>query len=228
MLTVGIIATWAAVGVVAVMVMRRRGHEPFGWSIVFLFLGPLALPIAISADRHRPPESDRPIRQGELDVLVAHDGSPAASAALDAALALVGTGMTSMTLGEVVDIEAATTVSGRDTTRAAQERLDDVAVRLAPLTACPIATVVLHGDPAHALADFAAENGYELIVVGGSGPGSAWVRRGSVARRLAACSSVAVLIGPNATVHSEMPRRARPEPRPVAVEAPTAVTTPGK
>jgi nucleotide-binding universal stress UspA family protein len=56
--------------------------------------------------------------------------------------------------------------------------------------------VVLHGDPAVALAEFAAQHGYELIVVGGSGPGGSHVLRGSVARRLATGGKVPVFIGP--------------------------------
>ncbi len=39
-------AGWVAIGVVAAMVMRRRGHDPFGWVILFVILGPLAVPLA--------------------------------------------------------------------------------------------------------------------------------------------------------------------------------------
>ena len=197
MLVLAVVAAWVAVGVVAVVVMRRRGHDTFAWGILFLVLGPLAVPVAVSADRHRPRETERPVHEGELDVLVAHDGSSAASAALDAALELLGGRMTSLTLAAVVDIEAATTVRGRDTEHDTQERLDAVADQLAPLTRSTVETVVLHGDPVHALAQFAAEHGYELIVAGSSGSGGPHVRRGGVARRLAAGTSVPVLIGPN-------------------------------
>ncbi|MGH9279504.1 MAG: universal stress protein [Acidimicrobiales bacterium] len=192
------IAAWVAFGLAAVLVMRRRGHDAFAWSILFLFLGPVALPIAVSAERHRPPESGRPMQPGPLDVLVGHDGSPASAAALETVLALLGTEMTSLTLAAVVDIEAATTTRGQQTTRDAQSRLEAVASGPSSVIAAPVATVVLHGDPAHALAHFASEHGYELIVVGGSGPGRPWVRRGSVARRLVACSRVPLLVGPNA------------------------------
>jgi nucleotide-binding universal stress UspA family protein len=201
------IGVWVALGLAAAWVMRRRGHDAFSWSILFLFLGPIALPVAVSAERHRPPESDRPMQPGALDVLVAHDGSAAATAALEAALTIVGGDMTSITLAEVVDIEAATTIRGRETTAAAQSRLDAVAAPLASSTTVPVATVVLHGDPAHALAWFAAHHGYELIVVGGSGPGRRWVRRGSVARRLASCSTVPLLVGPNAAVRADVSER---------------------
>ena len=195
-LVLAVIVAWVAIGAVAVAVMRRRGHDTFAWAILFLFLGPLAIPVAVSADRRRPLESESRFQAGELDVLVAFDGSPAASAALGAVLELLAENMTSLMLAAVVDIEAATTVRGRDTEREAQERLDVAAGRLGRLPGCRAETIVLHGDPAHVLAQFAAEHGYELIVVGCSGPGGARVLRGSVARRLAAGTSVPVLVGP--------------------------------
>jgi nucleotide-binding universal stress UspA family protein len=192
-----VLAAWLALGAIAVLVMRRRGHDPYGWALLFLFLGPIVLPAAISADRSRPPEPPRPVPKGELDVLVAHDGSPAAADALDAALKLMGSQMTSVTLATVVDVETRTTVAGAETERRAQERLAVLAGGLQVLPSGGAGTVVLHGDPPHALAQYAAENGYELIVVGGSGPGGVRVRRGSMARRLASLSPVPLFVGPN-------------------------------
>ncbi len=189
-------AGWIAIGAVAAAVMRRRGHDPFGWAILFVVLGPLAVPLAVTAERHRPPEAQAAVHEGELDVLVAHDGSPAASVALDSALGLFGRQLTSLTLAAVVDFEATTTAGGRITMRAASERLDAVADDLRPRAGGPVDTVVLQGDPVQALSRFAAQHGYELIVVGGSGPGSRWVRRGSVARRLAKGAAVPLLVGP--------------------------------
>jgi nucleotide-binding universal stress UspA family protein len=195
-LALAIVAAWAAFGALAVVFMRRRGHDAFAWAIVFFVLGPLALPMALSASRNPPVATESPVHPGELDVLAAHDGSPAASAALDAALELLGPQMTSLTLATVVDIEAATTVQGRENESEAEERLDAVAGQLAALPCGPVDTVVLYGDPARALVQFAAEHGYELIVVGGSGPGGRIVRRGSVARRLATGTNVPLLVGP--------------------------------
>ncbi len=189
-------AGWIAIGAVAATVMRRRGHDPFGWAILFVVLGPLAVPLAVTAERHRPPEAETAVHEGELDVLVAHDGSPAASVALDSALGLLGRQLTSLTLAAVVDFEAATTAGGRITMRAAHERLNAVAAQLPPLAGRPVDTVVLQGDPVQALSRFAAQHGFELIVVGGSGPGSRRVRRGSVARRLAKGAPVPLLVGP--------------------------------
>ena len=188
-------AVWITIGVVASVAMHRRGHDPFPWAVVFLVLGPLAIPIAVSADRHRPPSPDLPERAGNFDVLVAHDGSPAAVAALDAALELFGSQLTSLTLAMVVDIEAATTVRGRDTTRAAKDHLDGVS-RTVALSDRTVETAVLHGDPARVLAECAEQHGYDLIVVGASGEGTARVLRGSVARRLATGTAVPLFVGP--------------------------------
>lgn len=188
-----VVTAWIAVGAVAVMVMRRRGHDTFAWAVVFLFLGPLALPVAFSADRHRPLDGPARNHDGRLDVLVDHDGSPPAVEALDAALELLGGQMTSLTLAAVLDLEAPTTVRGRQAQHEAEERLQAQARAVAARTGAPVDVVVLHGDPAHALADFAVRNGYELIVVGSDGHGLA---RASVARRLSTRTPVPLLVGP--------------------------------
>jgi nucleotide-binding universal stress UspA family protein len=193
---VAIVVAWFALGAVAVVVMWRRGHDAFSWAVVFFFLGPLALPVAFSAQRHPPPQTAGHAHPGAFDVLVAHDGSQAAGDALAAALERFAPSITSLTLAAVVDVEAATTVRGRDTERDTYARLDGIAASLGGLPDGSVETVVLHGDPAVALAEFAEQHGYELLVVGGSGPGGSRVLRGSVARRLAMGGEVPVLIGP--------------------------------
>jgi nucleotide-binding universal stress UspA family protein len=191
-----VVIAWLALGAVAVAVMWRRGHDAFSWGIVFLFLGPLAIPLAFSAQRHPPPQTAGRAHPGAFDVLVAHDGSQAADDALAAALERFAPSITSLTLAAVVDVESATTVRGRETEHETYSRLDAVAGRLDSIDHGLVETVVLHGDPAVALAEFAEQHGYELLVVGGSGPGGSRVLRGSVARRLAMGGKVPVLIGP--------------------------------
>jgi len=197
MLLVLLLIIWVSFGAVAVVILRRRGHDPFGWAIVFLVLGPLAVPLAVGADRNPPPDPPTMAHGGPLDVLVAHDGSPQASVAVDAALTLMGRGVTSLTLADVVYAETATTFSGRETVRDAQERLRGLGDRLAASTSAPVDTVVLYGAPARALDHFAAQHGYALVVAarGGRHGASPLVRR-SVAHRLAADASVPVLIVP--------------------------------
>ena len=193
-----IVAAWLAVGAASVAVMHRRGHDTFAWAVPFLFLGPLALPVAMSSDRHRPVEPPRPLPRGGLDVLAHCDGSDDATAALDAALAMLGDRPTSQTLAAVVDFEAATTVRGRDTQREAQERLDAAARRLDARASFPVGTVVLFGEPRHALQHYAAENAYELIVTGRHALGRAWPAA-SNGKGNGAARGVPVLVGPERT-----------------------------
>lgn len=187
---------WVAVGAAGVAVMRRRGHDTFAWSIVFLVLGPLGWPAALSVDRHPVPQPVRPPHNGGLDVLVACDGSPHAAAAVDSAIALIGPSITSLTLAAVVDAEAASTVRGRETIAGAQRRLDEQASLVRLRVAAPVDTLVLHGDPASTLERFALEHGYELIVAGSCGSGRTHGPRGAVASALAAHAPVPVLVGP--------------------------------
>lgn len=195
MLFLALAAGWLAVGLVAVAVMRHRGHDTFAWAVLFLFLGPLALPLAVSSDRHPPPQPDAPTHDGRLDVLVAHDGSTEAAAALRAALDLLGTQVTSLTLAAVVDLEAASTVRGRDTQRETQARLDALARDIA-IVRTAVDTVILFGEPAHALQHFAAEHGYELIVAASCCAGRSHLVRRRAAKKLATASPVPVLIAP--------------------------------
>lgn len=196
MLPFAIAAAWLAVGALAVVVMHRRGHDVFGWAILFLFLGPIAIPVAVSADRHPPPEPSRPAAPGDFDILVAHDGSPQADAALDCVLALCPRA-TSLTLAAVVDLEAPSTVRGRGTIHDAQNGLDQVSRRVESVSSCPVHTVVLHGEPARTLEAYAVEHGYELIVAASGATGATHTHRGFV-RRLASGSSIPVLVGPSA------------------------------
>lgn len=186
---------WLALGVVAVAVMRHRGHDTFAWSVLFLFLGPLALPLAVSSDRHPPTQPSDPAIDGRLDVLVALNG-PAGEAAALAALDLLGTRVTCLTLAAVVDLEAASTVRGRDMQRETQARLDAAARDLAVVTTSPVHTVILFGEPRHALQHFAAEHGYELIVAASGCAGRWRLARRRAASTLATASPVPVLIAP--------------------------------
>ena len=197
MLVFAVIAAWFALGVVAVVVMRRRGHDTFAWAFLFLILGPLALALVVSAERHPVAEPEYPFHGGHFDVLVAHDGSVDASAALDSAVVMLGEHMTSLTLSKVVDAEAPVTTRGRETLREAHEHLEAVAHRVSSAIDVPVETVVLCGDPARTLQGFASGHGYELIVAGTGDQRATRLTRRSVTRRLAVGTPVAVWIGPS-------------------------------
>ena len=194
---VALAVAWIAVGAVLVLVMHRRGHDVFSWSLLFLVLGPLAVPLAVSSERHVPPEPPSSDHDGRLDVLVAHDGSAEASAALDAAVTMFGTEMTSLTLAAVVSVEATTTVQGRAVVDEAQARLDEVARRVASAVGAPVDTIVLHGPPAEVLERFAREHAYEVIVVGSRPRRTTHVGARDVSKKLSAGASVPVLVGPS-------------------------------
>ena len=201
-----IAAGWLTTGAIAVAVMHHRGHDTFAWAVLFLCMGPLAIPLAVSSHRHRPPDPDSPSHPGRLDVLVADDGSPQAAAALESALGLLGAQMTSVTVAAVVDLEATSTVRGRDTQREAQARLDAVVGDIAGVTEAPVDTVILFGEPTHALQRFAADHGYELIVVGcRSAARSHLVGRGD-ARKRATHAPVPVFVGPAFGARTARPR----------------------
>ena len=191
-----LIVAWLVFGTLAVTIMRSRGHDAFNWAVLFLFLGPLALPVALSTDRHRPPDPAASAHDGELDVLVAHDGSDEAAAAMEAALELLGTQMTSLTLAAVLDLEAPSTVRGRDEQRLTQERLDAIAREIAATMGAPVDSVILFGEPNVVLQRFAAEHGYELIVAGSHLGGRSRLAERRAAGKLAAHARVPVLVGP--------------------------------
>ena len=191
------LAIWIAVGAVSVALMHRRGHDMFSWSLLFFVLGPLAIPLALTAGRDIPPEPPGSDHDGRLDVLVAHDDSVEASAALDAAVTMFGPQMTSLTLATVVPVEARTTVQGRDVIDKAQARLDRAAQQIASAVDAPVDTIVLHGPPAEVLEQFARDHNYEIIVVGSRPRRASHVGARAVAKKLAAGLSVPVLVGPS-------------------------------
>ena len=106
--------------------------------------------------------------------------------------------MTSITLAAVVDLEAASTVRGRETQRETQADSTPSRRRRSRDDA-PVDTVILFGEPVHALQHLAAEHGYELIVAGAVRASAHLGGRGA-ARKLATRSPVPVLVGPVSVV----------------------------
>jgi nucleotide-binding universal stress UspA family protein len=192
-------ALWVAIGVTASFVMGRRGHSSFTWLLLGAVLGPLVIPIgmsAVRAERRHPRAQARLTQEGErgsgtVDVLVGIDGSVQSAAALRAALDLLGDRIGRLTLAGVIDYDSA--ISGRpwDTERLAIDELG----RLAATVEDPKPSMaLLVGDPAAALARHAAEDGYELLVVGRRGHGASKALLGSTAMKLGRGTDVPVLI----------------------------------
>jgi nucleotide-binding universal stress UspA family protein len=197
---------WVGVGLLLALVMGRNGHDPFAWWLLGTLLGPLALPLAISAQRRRRGRawlvrSGRPGR-GPVDVLVGLDGSAEATAALAAVLELLGPRLGRLTLATVVDLDAS--VEHDRALARARAELE----RQARLVQLRLSTgehgpddgrrvprlVLLAGHPAEALPRLAAEGGYDLLVVGSRAAGLSKVLLGSTATTLAAHAKVPVLV----------------------------------
>jgi nucleotide-binding universal stress UspA family protein len=193
---------WLFVGAMAALIMRRRGHDAFVWMVMFVVLGPLALPLAISAERHPTVGPDTPVRPAAFDVVVAFDGSARAHAALATAAGLFGDSMTSLTLVTVLDAEAQTSQRGIADEASAREELSAASRSLDGLLQVPVDSVVLYGAPAHAIADFARTHGYELIIAGTRGRGASRAVLGSVAEQLAKRTLVPVLLCPDHDEHN--------------------------
>jgi nucleotide-binding universal stress UspA family protein len=190
---------WGAIGVAAALVMGRRGHSAFTWLLIGAILGPLVIPIAVGNVRtasRDPRARSRPLREGvvasgTVDVLAGIDGSTEAEAALRAALKLFGNGIARLTLAGVLDYDSA--ISGRPwgTEQLAVEALEGSAAEAGSHNP---GTVLLAGQPAEALMKQAAEEGYEVLVVGRRGHGASKSLLGSTATRLAQGAETPVLI----------------------------------
>jgi len=193
-ITAVLAAAFLAEALAVGFVMRRRGFDGYIWTLLGLFLGPIAVAIAISFALRAPRRRPRIVRagaragRGATAVLVGYDGSPTAAAAVGRVPALLGERAGRVVIARVVPLDAP---PGDE--RAAEEEVSFVIDAHPELHASGI---VLYGEPAHALQDYALDAGLELVVVGASGSGWSTVM-GSVASSLARESAVPVLIVDN-------------------------------
>jgi nucleotide-binding universal stress UspA family protein len=202
-----LMATFVCIGFVLAIVMGRLGHSPYAWGLLGLLLGPIALLLALVEVRNERPWT-RLVASGDpgggpVDVLVGIDGSPESAAAATTALDLLGGRVGRLTLVAVTELDDS--AAGRAESVRLQGELEGQAEavrawlreRDGPVQAKQ--TVVpelklMAGQPATTLDTVAAEEGYDLLVVGARGAGLSSVLLGSVASRLAARASVPVLV----------------------------------
>lgn len=218
LITIGV--TWVCIGVVLALVMRRRGHLGYSWFVLGTLMGPMAVVFAIDTLRHDPPTDAEVIepglgRSGPVDVLVGVDGSPASAAAAETAAGLFRRDLGRLTLVTVIDRDE---VPGSGAEQAAQAELARAGQRVRALDPAMELLrgprfrpelVVLRGRPAEVLSGYAADGGYEVLVVGSRGAGLAKTLLGSVAEALAAGSAVPTLVVPSAvTAATARPARA--------------------
>ena len=190
-ITAVLAAGWLLEALVLGVLMRRRGFDPYVWTLLGLFLGPVALFLAASriisppaAEVHHVAAGH--VGSGSLNVLVGVDGSPDADAAVGRLKSLVGGPTHRITLARVAALDAP-----KDDEQRAVDELNKLSNAYPELDA---ETVVLHGPPAETLQSYAKQEGFDLIVVGSRGTGRKTALTGSVASKLARGSGVPVLV----------------------------------
>ena len=198
--TVVILAVvWPVVGLLAGLLMARRGYDPL-WVLIALPLGPLFVPIALERIRRRPgvaefgPTGEPPGRISAVAgprVLVGLDGSEQSSRALDRVIDLFGPRFGLLVLAEVIPFDATEAVN-RDSIDEAARRLAEVAAGVT--VSGGVHTEVLTGPPGPALRRFAEDQDMDLLVVGRRGRGMSVRMLGSVSADLVERSPVPVLV----------------------------------
>jgi nucleotide-binding universal stress UspA family protein len=194
-----IAVAWLVTAALTTIAMARRGFDPWSWGFIALIYGFFAPPMAVVWSRRHARGFESVVdagepRSGGVDALAGIDGSAASHAAVEALVRLLGRRMHSLTLATVVDYDAAQASrrrGGRIFTREAEQLLAEAAA-LVP-SAHP-RTVILAGNPADALQDYAARHGIEVIAVGPRGRGITKSVLGSVAQALVQQPDLLVLV----------------------------------
>jgi nucleotide-binding universal stress UspA family protein len=188
-----VLILWPLIGLGLALVLRGRGHDPFGWLVLGMLLGPLAVAFAFDSVANeqgdlvevRAPTPGH--GEGLLDVVVGFDGSPESHAAVSCAERILGDRIGRFTLATVVPFDA-----GQADERQARAALLEEA---AALPAAGFGLEVAHGRPAKALQELVEQEGYDLLVVGTSEREPRDLM-GDAARDLATGSTVPVLLVP--------------------------------
>ncbi|MBX7446912.1 universal stress protein [Mycolicibacterium sp. 3033] len=186
---------WILIGLLSGIWMARRGFDAL-WILLAAPLGPLFVPIAVERVRRRPddaeatPSESLPAGTGPR-ILIGVDGSPESVHAMTTALHTLGSQGSVLVLAEVVNYEAAESGDGADMD-AATRRLEAAANRVEVPAA--VHTRVLVGAPGPALREFAARQGFDILVVGRRGRGLSRHVLGSVSTDLVTHSTVPVLV----------------------------------
>lgn len=197
---------WASVGLAAAVVMARRGHDLAPWVGLGIVLGPLVIPLAVGQARRAPtlpPPHLEPAAWGggHVDVLIGIDGSDEALLAASQVLRRLGPALRRVTLAAVTDLdeslahrdEGVEVLGPDDHVARCDEHLDLARARLVGVET---GRVVLSGAPAEVLERYAADEGYDFVVVGPRGHGASKLLLGSVASRLSRGGVVPVIVGP--------------------------------
>lgn len=210
MITAIVVAIWLLCGCAVGMWMVRRGHSPWLW-LILVSLGPLSLLFALSAKDEEEQFDPRITAEGAtrpapIHVLAGIDGSQSSIDAITTAVRLFGSTVGRVTLAAVLDFEASDAHPLEDVTQVADGWLVDAARAVVRTGGPEPDRVVLVGDPAHELVEWAETHDIDTIVVASS---SHWVTRhliaGRVPHRLLDEASAPVVVMPSAL------SRSRPE-----------------
>ncbi len=205
-----VIVVWLLIGVVASVVMGRRGHRPFTWGILGAALGPLVVVLAQHDVRREREAEPIPLSTGDdaadgIAVLIGVDGSPEAHAALVSAVDVLAPRLGRVALAYVVDFETPTDRPSPARSRA-EELLAREARHVRERTGREPAQVLLQGPPAAALRGCAIGTGSELLVIGARGRGASKHLLGSVASEIARDTPVPVFVVTPATTTGDTRR----------------------
>ncbi len=206
-----IFTLWLASGLIATLLMMRKGHRHWIWIAFGILLGPLAWLVFRERTEADAPHLEDLVpgaRLPGLHVLVGIDGSPAAQHAAVTARDLLGASVGRITLATVIDYDTEEDSEGR-AEPAAWQMLHAAKARLEPWGP---AEALLVGPPADALLQFVTEHDVDLVVVGPRGRGLSKRVLGSVGSALVARSPVPVLVVGDATERGapRAPRERRP------------------
>ncbi len=193
----GIALVWLAIGLATGVVMARRGHDFRTWFGLGAISGPLVVRLIADADL----SGSGPERQtkkgfagpGPVDVLVGIDGSPESFRALADVAELFDARLGRVTVATVVDIEGERNHSPDDDRERAEADLRAAVEYLASVNVTPT-TRLLSGQPAFALQQHAADEGFDVIAVGARGRGLSTQVLGSVAEHLVRGNRLPVLV----------------------------------
>jgi hypothetical protein len=164
------LAVWVLFAGLTTLLMAHRGHSWFQWAVIGGTLGPLSWPLVayvlLTEDR---PAVAPPM---DVDVLVAvPPWIPAVEPMLEAVRGVEPLARTA-TLASVLDVEDATTATGRVAAADLDALMDRCGHALVAegLVEPPVERRILYGRPADELARFADAGGFRAIVLGPDAP----------------------------------------------------------
>ena len=210
---------WVAIGLLVAYVLRRRGHDLVSWAVLGVAFGPFTIPLAVHHTRERRIRRSHLLATGStgigtIDLLVGYDGSPEAREVLDELVPAWGPSLRRLTIAMVANHEADRCAPNDPTFTACRQTLEEA--RAATREHAPT-TLLLFGNPAEALADYAEQRGYDLIAVGRRGRHRARHLLGSTASGLMTRSTVPVIFpGCPSVGHQPSDLDNRPSARPAS------------